>query len=566
MRVPPFGIKHGSGAQRHTPPPPPPPPPRLHLHLHLHHASTTHTQPTPVPPVIRGLGTVELESEKEAAMRLLAPWMLRLMICPFSSSFCSFRLRLSWRSERETRYLFESSDLLLQLGLAGPGVVLLQPGARRAPPLGLGLQLVELQVLQLLTQVLDELREARGPNISQDKDVDEAPPTSCVHSFSFWLWWRSWLSLSAIFLRDSVSSCSRSAMSSLPLLLDERSHHDKHRSVERSVKTGKERNDGGRTSRRTAARSMFARRHGTHDLSSPLSSSSCCSLGDKRIHVRHHDLRAAHAQWQVLQLQPPLPLQLDERLLVSPRLLLQLLVGLQLRLLQLLLQGVGAVHQVQVLLAQPRVLLARRLRLLLQLRHAALQEQHLGERARRPSEWDERSTIAHSRRPRVRLSALLKRSLRGLLTDDLLTDDLLTDDLLTDDLLTDDLLTDDLTLSVMSLSASCRMSRVKSLMVSSVIELFWRRFLKPEKQTSSLEPVHVETTDSVIMSFNDRSRNIKWLTGRLSYWTASCLSWRGQHNGTKVRRRRGPREETPSPGIRPPALFLGQRGRVSLFY
>lgn len=35
------------------------------------------------------------DSEKAVENRLLAPWMLRVMICPFSSSFCSFRLRLS---------------------------------------------------------------------------------------------------------------------------------------------------------------------------------------------------------------------------------------------------------------------------------------------------------------------------------------------------------------------------------------------------------------------------------------------------------------------------------------
>lgn len=36
------------------------------------------------------------ESEKEADIKFLAPWMLRLIIWPFNSSFCSFRLRLSW--------------------------------------------------------------------------------------------------------------------------------------------------------------------------------------------------------------------------------------------------------------------------------------------------------------------------------------------------------------------------------------------------------------------------------------------------------------------------------------
>lgn len=35
------------------------------------------------------------DSEKDVEKRFLAPWMLRFMICPLSSSFCSFRLRLS---------------------------------------------------------------------------------------------------------------------------------------------------------------------------------------------------------------------------------------------------------------------------------------------------------------------------------------------------------------------------------------------------------------------------------------------------------------------------------------
>lgn len=43
------------------------------------------------------------DSEKEAENRFLAPWMLRLMICPFSSSFCSFRFLLSCSHTQTTR-------------------------------------------------------------------------------------------------------------------------------------------------------------------------------------------------------------------------------------------------------------------------------------------------------------------------------------------------------------------------------------------------------------------------------------------------------------------------------
>lgn len=46
------------------------------------------------------------ESEKEADIKFFAPWMLRLMICPFSSSFCSFRLRLSYREVAHYIYVW----------------------------------------------------------------------------------------------------------------------------------------------------------------------------------------------------------------------------------------------------------------------------------------------------------------------------------------------------------------------------------------------------------------------------------------------------------------------------
>lgn len=47
------------------------------------------------------------DSEKEAENRFLAPWMLRLMICPLSSSFCSFRFLLSC-SHTQTTHCWSS--------------------------------------------------------------------------------------------------------------------------------------------------------------------------------------------------------------------------------------------------------------------------------------------------------------------------------------------------------------------------------------------------------------------------------------------------------------------------
>lgn len=124
------------------------------------------------------------DSEKEVEKRFLAPWMLRLMICPLSSSFCSFRLRLSWMGDRTASrlgrgpagggactgaagaapcaHLLQPADLLLQLALPGAAAVLLQAhAAAPAPPL-LGLQLEELEELQLPAQVLDQLWASTG--------------------------------------------------------------------------------------------------------------------------------------------------------------------------------------------------------------------------------------------------------------------------------------------------------------------------------------------------------------------------------------------------------------------
>lgn len=59
-------------------------------------------------------------------------------------------------------HLLQPADLLLQLALTGTAVVLLQAhAAAPAPPL-LRLQLEKLQVLQLLAQVLDQLRATTG--------------------------------------------------------------------------------------------------------------------------------------------------------------------------------------------------------------------------------------------------------------------------------------------------------------------------------------------------------------------------------------------------------------------
>lgn len=73
-------------------------------------------------------------------------------------------------------------------------------------------------MFQLLSQVLYQLHT---PAINTENthdptcDVNTRSLTPCVHSFSLWLVWRSWLSLSVIFRRDSISSFSRSVTSSI---------------------------------------------------------------------------------------------------------------------------------------------------------------------------------------------------------------------------------------------------------------------------------------------------------------------------------------------------------------
>lgn len=59
-------------------------------------------------------------------------------------------------------YLLESFDFLLQLGFTGAGLIFLQPGAGCASSLCFSLQLVQLKVLQLFTQVFNELRNKKN--------------------------------------------------------------------------------------------------------------------------------------------------------------------------------------------------------------------------------------------------------------------------------------------------------------------------------------------------------------------------------------------------------------------
>ena len=68
-------------------------------------------------------------------------------------------------------YLFESADLLLQLVLSRACVVLLETGARRATSFSLHLQLEELQVLQLLTQVLNQLHTHTHRQTEREREL-----------------------------------------------------------------------------------------------------------------------------------------------------------------------------------------------------------------------------------------------------------------------------------------------------------------------------------------------------------------------------------------------------------
>lgn len=96
-----------------------------------------------------------------------------------------------------------------------------------------------------------------------------------------------------------------------------------------------------------------------------------------------------------------------------------------------------------------------------------------------------------------------------------------------------------LTLSVMSLSASSMMSRVKSLMVSSVIELFWRRCLHVRKGDISFY-FPWRPTDKFLFS-RSRKNTVaitfeRWsvqLTLQLFCWIASCQHWIGGQNNRK---------------------------------
>lgn len=58
-------------------------------------------------------------------------------------------------------YLLEPFYLLLQFGLPGAGLILLQACARGAASFCFSLQLVQLQVLQLFPQIFDQLRSSK---------------------------------------------------------------------------------------------------------------------------------------------------------------------------------------------------------------------------------------------------------------------------------------------------------------------------------------------------------------------------------------------------------------------
>ena len=116
-------------------------------------------------------------------------------------------------------YLLEPLDLVLQLDLSGPGVELAEAGGRAAAPARpLAVQLVHLQVLQLLPQVLDELRGKEAGWQEHGLEGGGRPgacrPTSCVASRSFWNSRRLCRNLSIMRLYRSISSLSRRLVSS----------------------------------------------------------------------------------------------------------------------------------------------------------------------------------------------------------------------------------------------------------------------------------------------------------------------------------------------------------------
>lgn len=131
------------------------------------------------------------------------------------------------------QYLLEPLDLVLQLHLPGPVVEVGQPGGGAAAATGpLRLQLEELQMLQLSTQVLYQLRThrertdecyvmpmqcsvgGRGKRVSRLSVHKIVLHTSCMASFSFWYCCLFCLSLSIIFLYRSISSFRRKLVSS----------------------------------------------------------------------------------------------------------------------------------------------------------------------------------------------------------------------------------------------------------------------------------------------------------------------------------------------------------------
>ena len=71
------------------------------------------------------------DSEKDAEKRFLAPWMLKLMICPFSSSFCSFRFLLSC-SQQTNQMLLKHVVLSKQIRPGKAGVFILTSSSHSA--------------------------------------------------------------------------------------------------------------------------------------------------------------------------------------------------------------------------------------------------------------------------------------------------------------------------------------------------------------------------------------------------------------------------------------------------
>lgn len=190
--------------------------------------------------------------------RFLAPWMLRLMICPLSSSFCSFRLRLSWgtwwchpggrgrtspcptpapeaaaRAQRRTcfsrRTSCSSSLSRVRLLYSCRPALLLRPllcsasslkscrcsSCLRRSSISWGRGVAQPWLQDLWVGLRANPRGAAPPPGSWPTCAWGAALTSWVASLSLWNWCLSWLSLSPSFLLFSCSSLSRSDSSSI---------------------------------------------------------------------------------------------------------------------------------------------------------------------------------------------------------------------------------------------------------------------------------------------------------------------------------------------------------------